>query len=104
MSLDISLETFGWHQITSANITHNIVPMWEKAGVYEVLYNSAGKRAKDVLPILRKGLLHMSTNAGEYLPLNPPNGWGDYYSALAWLKQLCDTFSNNPDATITISS
>ena len=104
MSLDISLEEFGWHQVSEANITSNLVPMWKKAGIYDALYNSAGKRAKDVLPTLRQGMTHMMTHKDEYLPLNPPNGWGDYPSAVQWLRNVCNMFERNPNATITISS
>lgn len=47
MGLDISLVKKEY--LVDMNITHNLVPMWKKAGIYDALYNSEGTEiAKEV--------------------------------------------------------
>ena len=81
--------------VHEAYITHNVAPMWRLAGIYDALYNSNGQRVSDVVETLRAGLAKMEASPEEYLPLNPPNGWGSYESAKRWLSKLvaaCDRF------------
>lgn len=40
------------------------VPLWEEVGVYDALYNSDGKRAREVSPSIAYGLDRVSTEAG----------------------------------------
>lgn len=77
------------------NQTHNITPMWKLAGVYDALYMSSGKQAKDVIDDVRRGFNNMSENPEKYKKLNPSNGWGSYDSALTFLecfKSACDKY------------
>lgn len=47
MGLDISLVKKEY--LVDMNITHNLVPMWKKTGIYDALYNSEGTEiAKEV--------------------------------------------------------
>ena len=111
MSLDIwlsvpidsgSTETVT-HEVFSANITHNVAKMWNTAGIWEALYESAGKSAADVLPSLRQGLAHMRDNPAIYKALNAPNGWGTYDNALPWLAKLVDAFEEHYKGIIGVS-
>lgn len=101
MGLDISLVRKEY--LVDANITHNLVPMWEKAGIYDALYNSEGLEAREVLPILIDGLTDMVANPKKYEKLNSPNGWGLYENAMPWLIELIEGFKDNPEAIIEIS-
>ena len=105
MSLDISLagpevvlvEKF------SANMTHNVTPMWKLAGIYDALYVSRGKKAGEVLVVLKAGLKDMRARPFQYRSLDAKNGWGTYDDALPWLVELVAEFTKYPDATIGVS-
>ena len=85
------------------NYTHNVTPTWSKAGVYDSLYNSAGMKAGSIVPILEKGVFHMRMHPEEYTPLNPPNGWGSYDSAVDWLDEVLTVCRKYPEAEIGVS-
>jgi hypothetical protein len=113
LSLDISLETpnfcphcdgylHGGTELFTANITHNVIPMWRKAGVFEALYESNGKRASDYIETLRVGVADFERNYPEYEKLNAANGWGLAENALPWLKEVFVAFERNPEAIIRV--
>lgn len=116
MSLDFSLytpagepcETCGRgdeaRELYDANVTHNVTPMWDKAGVYDALYRSHGKRAGDVVATLRIGLADMVGRSLEYRALNPPNGWGSYEGALHFLRATIAACEANPEAIIGVNA
>ena len=87
----------------SANYTHNVVSMWNLAGVYDALYMSAGRLAKDILPALKSGLIDMKTNPDPYKAMNPENGWGSYETAVPWLEALIAACEENPESIIGVS-
>lgn len=111
MSLDfyltISVDTGGSEPYTQtlfdANITHNVVPMWDKAGVTDALYESHDKQAKDIIDALECGVAAMEADPAGYEALNPPNGWGSYERALPWLRNVLAQCKAHPNATIGIS-
>jgi hypothetical protein len=78
MSLDISLRAVREVVVFDANFTHNVTPMWERAGIYDALYNSEGKSAADVLAALKAGLRDMEAKPDEYTALNASKGWGTF--------------------------
>lgn len=84
------------------NITHNLGAMWEEAGIYDALYNSAGMEASEVLPVLVNGLSDMIAYPEKYKKYNSPNGWGLYENAVPWLAELIKGFNENPDAIIEV--
>ena len=107
MSLDIWLSFESKHGTGGStafdgNYTHNVTPMWSKAGVYDALYNSSGKKAKEILPELVNGILGMRNNPDEYKKLNPDNGWGDYDSALKFLRNFAKSCNEYPETIIGI--
>jgi hypothetical protein len=87
-------------KLFEANYTSNVSPMWQKANVYNALYESNGKMAGDILDNLKAWVKFMEENPVEFLPLNPSNGWGDYYGALKFLKDLAEVCEEHPKATI----
>lgn len=107
MSLDFTLysdnESNDVDNIYSGNYTHNVAKMWRRSGVYDALYNSEGKLAKDILPVLANGYEHMKENPSEYEELNPPNKWGSYEGALDYLKEVMDACRKYPNSKIAIS-
>lgn len=104
MGLDFSLQEMKMTDVFSVNYTHNVVPMWSKAGAYEALYKSQGKKASEIIPILSEAINNMIHNKQDYEKLNPKNGWGDYDGALRILFEIRTACECNPEATIDISA
>lgn len=104
MSLDIWLQC-DHCQLTTGdlNYTHNVSPMWREAGCYDALYNSDGKRASETLEILNEAIKKMSQDPEKYRALNPSNGWGNYDSALQFLRDWRTSVENHPDMIIRVS-
>jgi hypothetical protein len=101
MSLDFSLIRSDC--LYSGNITHNVAPMWSLAGCYDALYNSEGKEARELIPVLEKAVEEMGKYPSEYIKLNPLNGWGSYPSALEYLKEVLKSCKYYPDLIVSIS-
>ncbi len=84
------------------NYTHNVVPMWEAAGVYSALYESDGMLAGLLVDTLAEGVAHMERNPKRYERLNPPNGWGSYETALPFLRDVLAACRRYPKATVGV--
>jgi hypothetical protein len=91
-------------EIFSRNITHNVAPMWRKAGVWRALYESEGMLAGDLVECLEKGVTDMAVHRDEYEMLNPANGWGDYQGALDFLTEFTAECRSNPKAIVHVWS
>ena len=111
MSLDISLsidaDTGGEEPINiclfDENYTHNVTPMWRKAGVYDALYNSDGLHAIEISDKLSKGIQDMESKPDEYKLLNPENEWGNYDGALKFLIEFYEACQEHPKSIIGVS-
>jgi hypothetical protein len=82
-------------------MTYNLAPMFRKAGFYDQLQRRL--LAVELLPLVETGLADMTERAGEYMGLNPPNGWGDYDGAVSFTVALLDACRSNPSATVRFS-
>jgi len=103
MSLDFYLQKRMMTTIYERNITHNLGIMWSEAGIYNDLYVSDGKKAKDIIKNLVAGQKRMLNNPDKYKALEPENKWGTYEDALIFLKDVIKNCEENPDAIIRIS-
>lgn len=90
-------------EVYSANITHNLHPMWREAGVDDALYQSEGETAASILPMLRAGVEMMEYDPQRFKRHDSPNGWGLYVNALPWLKRLAEACEEHPTAIIRVS-
>ena len=99
MSLDFSLVK----EVASENYTHNVIEMWVKAGCYDALYNSEGRCAENLVPVLYAAIQDMLKRPAEYKALNPDNGWGDYDGALKFLLRIHEICLLFPSAIVSIS-
>lgn len=109
MSLDLSLRLpacehcgRGESTVMEQTITHNIAPMWSEAGCYDALYNSAGKRAADVVGEMAAALEAMKADPDKYRAMEPVNKWGDYDGAVEWLAKAIEAFRAHPTAVIEV--
>lgn len=89
--------------VLDKNITHNLGEMWDAAGIYDALYESEGKRAGDIIEVLRKGLADMKARPAHYGQFNASNGWGLYKHAVPWLEEVLAGCEAHPDALISVS-
>lgn len=93
----------GWFDIWEAGYTHNVTPMWRKAGVYDALYESHRQPAGQLIKALEEGAARMDADIEAYRALNPGNGWGDADSALGFLRRVLAVCKQYPRATVRIS-
>lgn len=107
MSLDIwvYMDTGGGDELRSddLNATHNLIPMWRKAGVFDALYESRGTEACAWADKIEVGIAAMRADPDGFRALNPPNFWGNYEGALEFLTQVAELFRRHPLARIGIS-
>jgi len=97
MSLDITIiPNEDTEEAWYGNITHNLAKMAMECGLYEVMWEAAGKTTKEVLPKLEAGLMKLVLQPEVYEEFNPANGWGSYETlvmyAIEYLK-ACRTIS-----------
>jgi hypothetical protein len=105
MSLDFSLNETRTVEIFTANITHNLVPMAMKAGLYclwHPMEEVGATQASRLIPFLEKGIQYMKDHKEELEELNPPNGWGDYKGLLRFAENVLANCKLNPSATIAV--
>ena len=105
--LNIKIDTGGQElysvDLFSGNCTHNMQPMWKKAGVLDALYESHGAMAGTIIVVLTQGEQHMREHKHEFLPLEPSNGWGTYAGAMDFLQNVLQACREHPNAIISIS-
>jgi len=104
MSLNFIVSITSPHEVIDANITHNVNKMWIKAGIYDELYKSEGKKVSEVIGKLEVGLTKMIIDSKGYTELNPENGWGSYDGAVKWLTNLIMELKKYPDGIIEIDA
>ena len=46
----------------------------------------------------------MEADPETYRAMNPPNGWGDYEGALAYLRRLAEACATHSKCTINVSA
>lgn len=106
MSLNVYLEKPAIVAVFDTNITHNLIDMAQEAGLYEACWHPEkvnATHARDIIPILEKGIADMEARPDHYKQFDAPNGWGSYIHFLPWLKNYLAACREYPDATIRVS-
>jgi hypothetical protein len=89
-----------------ANITHNLSPMADAAGIYGALWRPeeiGATKASDIVPLLRDGLARLKNDPARYLMFNPSNGWGTYEGLVRWTEKYLAACEEHPSAMIWVS-
>lgn len=84
------------------NHTSNTAGMWRKAGLD--IRACSGVGAAQFAEGLAGALTAMRESPSDYLPMNPPNGWGSYETTLEFLGDLLGACQMYPRATVRVSS
>jgi hypothetical protein len=104
MSWDIWLVTeVDGHDISvgdSFNYTHNCNPMIREAGLTEWPYEVDGWRAGELAERLDEAIRNLEADPKKYRAMNPENGWGDYDSLVARLRDVRDQCRTYPSTTV----
>lgn len=88
------------------NITHNLGPMAEAAGVYQALWRPEDipvSKAGDLIELLSSGLQRLTIDPDEYKKLNPNNGWGSYDGLVRFVESYLEACKEFPGAGISVS-
>ncbi len=78
------------------NYTYNVSPMWYAAMRKDGIRAHYGMTGKQALVPLRKLRNYMEDHRTRLLKMNPPNGWGSYDGALAFVNDLIRASVRNP--------
>ena len=112
--------------VYDANITHNLGTMASNAGIYEALwrphrlkegYNipendyvaeckfeaEAVTFAKDIIPILEKGLADLKARPEYFSQFNSSNGWGVYEHFVPFVEEYLKACKEYPNAIVETS-
>jgi hypothetical protein len=84
------------------NMTYNVHAMYVKAMGFG-LREFDGKTAEDCIATLDFGIANMKADPATYEALNPPNGWGNYESALKFLELFVGLCRGHPATRVRVS-
>ena len=112
MSYDVHLrcpECGANHEQNNLNYTYNVAPMLREAFGCEdpdgnicgikVIHGMVGIEASEVV---HKALVKMAADPGKYRAMNPPNGWGDYWGCMTFLREIYEDCLGNPDKRVEV--
>ena len=91
--------------VFTSNITHNLGEMANKADIYKACWRPeeiGAIIAKDIIPILEKGLEEMKMRPDYYRQFDSPNGWGTYDHFVPWVEEYLMACKKYPDAIIEV--
>jgi hypothetical protein len=131
MSLDVTLKdptaTYEVGYLYDANITHNLTEMAGEASIYKALWRPYQLKkefkklpknnytleltferecvtlAKDIIPILKKGLKDLKARPEYFETFNSPNGWGMYEHFVPFVEKYLEACKKYPESIIIIS-
>lgn len=106
MSLDVTLVETKPCEVFETNITHNLGKMADKAGIYYACWRPEEvgiKKAKDIIPVLEKGLADLKARPDYFKQFDSPNGWGTHDDFVPWVEKYLAACNKHPEAEIWVS-
>lgn len=106
--VDFMRDTFGPDRevVHTFNITHNLADMAAAAGCYDAMWRPdeiGATRAGDLIGPLESAVAALKSAPAKFLPLNPPNGWGNFQGLLRTVEDYLVACRRYPDALIEVS-
>lgn len=105
MSLDITLVETKPTDVFEINITHNLIDMAKEADLYTAMWRPGElgiTKAKELIPLLDKGLDTLLAVSERFQKLNPDNSWGDYWGFVRCVRRYLAACKDHPEATIRV--
>ncbi len=102
----VTVSSINDDEVYSANITHNLNHMADKAGLYKYLWCATENgitKASQLIEPLKEGLAALRADPEKFKELNPPNGWGTYEGLISFTESYLNACIKYPDADIYIS-
>jgi hypothetical protein len=93
-------------ELYSANITHNLGRMADKAGIYGALWRPdehGFTHAKQLIEPLRDGLKQLEENPTYFKQFDAENGWGRYIHFVPFVRAYLKACEQYPEATVHVS-
>ena len=92
-------------QVYSANITHNLGGMADRAGIYDYLWRPDEiniSHARQLVDPLRQGLSLLESDPEHFKVFNPRNGLGTYEVLVEFVRNYLNACENYPDAEVSV--
>ena len=86
-----------------ANYTYNVHPMFARAFGGDGIRQLNNRTGAECITSLEQAIAAMEVEPAIYKAMNPPNGWGDYDSALNLLRELLRWSRLAPRARMVVS-
>lgn len=107
MSLDVMLNKTKTMEVEvfNYNITHNLGPMAEAAGIYQHLWRPEELNihtAGELIEPLTAGLAKLKATPDDFFQYNPENGWGNYFDLVKFVEKYLEACKADPDATVEV--
>lgn len=107
MSLDVFLnkERAVRMAVFTSNITHNLGPMADAAGIYKHLWRPEEvgiTKAGELIEPLEKGFSLLLAQPERFKAMNPSNGWGKYEDLVLFVRDYIAACREDPDADVEV--
>lgn len=106
MSYNLSVNVVRECEVYCAqSVTGNLDDIFIRAIGQDGLRGLDGELLADVEGQLLRAYRHISdpSNLNEYMALGPSNGWGSYLGAMQIIRELLESYTENPNGVIRIS-
>ena len=93
-------------KLYSDNITHNLGPMAQEAGIYKHLWRPdeiGVTKASQLIEPLRASMVMLESDTARFEKFNATNGWGMYDHFVPFVKHYLAACEEYPDATVEVS-
>lgn len=90
-------------EVFSANITHNLNKMADKAKTYYALWRPEEigiSKANQLIRFLENGINLLKSKPDYFKKFNPENGWGSYEGLIKFTEDYLKACSTYPDADV----
>ena len=101
----VTVESENSGEVYSGNITHNLAPMAEAAGIYQHLWRPdeiGVTHARQLVEPLTAGLAQLQSDPSKFKGFNAPNGWGKYENLVTLVADYLEACREHPDAEVNV--
>lgn len=101
----VVVEQYETECVYSANITHNLNVMADKAGIYNHLWRPEElgiTKAAELIEPLKEGYLLLCHYPDQFVKFNPANGWGTYEGLVNFVLNYLRACVQYPQADVSV--